>query len=318
MSEAMQLSDLDLDGVFAGEVVATEAVAAPATTRTRAASKRTSTDKSNGTSTARGLLYFDLETIPDFERLERFGLPPLPEARDKTPHDKCTAIHVAAGCTLDQLTKLLASENPCDEWLAELHAAESDTTKPRKGVFDAIDKCRGEAAAIEAAVADRNKLLAVTPEFNRIVAVGWAVGAGDTQSLVARGDITERQLLVNLWDLIGDATTVVGFNILHFDLPTVFIRSALLGVKPSRLLDLKAWGRDCLDLFAARHPRGGKGRLKDLAAYYGFEVPAGDFDGGQVLAAYEAEKFEEIGLYVRSDVEISRKLHQFYSGYFCA
>lgn len=57
-------------------------------------------------------------------------------------------------------------------------------------------------------------------------------------------------------------------------------------------------------------------KLKDLAKWYGIEVPAGDVDGSQVLELYQSDP-EMLARYVRSDVEITRQLHGLWRGTFC-
>jgi hypothetical protein len=103
----------------------------------------------------------------------------------------------------------------------------------------------------------------------------------------------------------------------------LFARSAILGVPSSRSFDLKPWGRDVVDLFAIRFPKGpgaaGGGRpakLKELARVYGVEVPAGDTDGGDVERLLR-ESPHLLRQYVESDVAVTRDLHRKWAGYFC-
>jgi hypothetical protein len=225
------------------------------------------------------------------------------------------------GGTIDAIKVTLRRLNPAAQWLDALQAAEV-AGKNRKGVLAEIDSARDEKTLHERQTAERNQLLSTTPEFCRVVALGWALGEEPVQTLVVgeRG-ISEVALLEQLWSLIGLGGTLVGFNCLAFDLPVVMVRSALLGVEPTRLLDLKPWGKDVVDLYAARFgtrgaPGGGRpGRLKDLARVYGIEVPAGEVDGSQVVELLERP--EELARYVASDIEVTRSVHRLYEGFFC-
>lgn len=279
-------------------------------------------------SASRGLLYFDLETIPDYSRFEQFGLDPIPEPAKRASLTECVHGPVKfLDATVEGFKANLLKLNPCDEYLDQLEAAEKAAPKPRKGILDAIADVRNQDAARLVLVEQQRKEMSISPEMNRIVALGWGYIDCPTRSLVVgektpESDaanpvlIDERYILETFWQLAAAASSVIGFNILGFDLPTLFIRSALLDVKPSRLLDLKPWGKDCVDLMAVRFPKSQAKKLKWLAAAMGVEVPAGDVDGSQVEELWRTDK-AKVGEYVRSDVEISRDLHRAYRGFFC-
>lgn len=277
-------------------------------------------------------LYFDLETVPDFDRLELFGLPPIPEPVPVLPLVDCPDPKSVLGGTVPDAKAALAKVNGCAEWLDTLETIEGSMPKPRLGVLDAIAAARNSGDSHAAAVAERNKLLSTTPEFCRVAAMGYANGLNDPVSLIL-GDRslkgtgqdvfrTEREILEAFWLLIAKGScTLVGFNCLAFDLPVLFVRSALLGVEPSRMLDLKPWGKDVIDLYHLRFGgrgagAGRPGKLKDLARVYGIDVPAGDCDGSQVLDLWQREPLK-VGEYVRSDIAVTRALHGRFQGLFC-
>lgn len=270
-------------------------------------------------------LYFDIETVPDEERLEQFDLPPLPKPKPK-PKELPKPEEFVAG-TVNDVKKMLAEAAWPAEFLSATEAAEV-ADKNRSGVTWAIGQARKED--LSQAIADRQKLLSTTPEFCRIVAIGIAIGSGDIHGAVDLGDdnkesllgFTECEMLEMFWSCATKCSPLIGFNCLHFDLPVIFFRSALLGVEPTRLIDMKPWGRDVLDLYLRRFGQRGNtdkkrpGSLKKLAPLCGIKVPAGDVDGSQVAALAKSDP-EKLGQYVCSDVEVTRKLHRFYSGYFC-
>jgi hypothetical protein len=273
---------------------------------------------------ARGVLYFDIETIPDYSRFEQFGLEPIPEPAKRATLEEC--VHGAGkflDATVEGFKANLLKLNPCDEYLDQLEIAEKAAPKPRKGILDLIADVRNQDAARLTLIEQQRKEMAVCPEMNRVVALGWGYADGPVQSLVVgqqneigSGPPDELHLLEMFWQLLAAASPVVGFNILGFDLPTIYIRSMLLDVKPSRRLDLKPWGSDCVDLMAVRFPKSSAKRLKWLAAAMGIEVPAGDVDGSQVEELWKSDP-AKVGEYVRSDVAVTRELHQMYRGFFC-
>jgi len=304
--------------------------------QTRRASK-VATQATNGRSAARGVLYFDIETIPDYSRFEQFGLEPIPEPAKRATLEEC--VHGAGkflDATVEGFKSNLLKLNPCDGYLDKLEAAEKAAPKPRKGILELIADVRNQDAERLAKIEQQRKEMATCPEMNQIVALGWAVGGGanDEQSMVVgepliqqvgNGSvvamagpslITERDILERFWQLVATNGPLVGFNILGFDLPTIYIRSMLLDVQPSQRLDLKPWGTDCVDLMAVRFPKSSAKRLKWIAGAMGIEVPAGDVDGSQVEELWKADP-AKVGEYVRSDVAITRELHQLYKGFFC-
>jgi hypothetical protein len=334
--------DLDLSGVFGDAAVAIAERPDPATptipitglekTLANAVDSVTTAKGGRKTRSVKQPVFFDLETVPDESRMELFGLDPVPAPRQQTPTDQLPDPVALVTGKVDEIKKKLDGLWPPLSWIHLAMAAEEKIEKPRKGVLDLLSslggEVSGESEAIAGATSERNKLLSVTPEFNRIVAIGYSVGvsAGETESQVVGETYAingkeyireEADLLEVLWNLLESASIVVGYNIAGFDLPTLFVRSALLGVKPTRRFDLRPWGGEVVDLMQARYPKGPSRKLKELARVYGFAVPAGEVDGSQVLGMFKAGQFNQIAAYVRSDVEVSRRLYEFYRGYFC-
>lgn len=256
-------------------------------------------------------LYVDIETAPDDTRLHLFG---LPNSLEELPDPA-----ILMGNSITDIERWLDSFAPTlpTDYLDWLFAHE-ESGKNRSGIFKAIEKAR------EAAARQRTEL-SVTPEFCRCVALGWAEGDGPIQAEVVGlfraitndGLIDERYILKEFWRLVSEKKpTIVGFNILDFDLRVLLVRSALLGVRPTRLFDLKPWGRDCIDLMKLRFPMGKAMGLKRLAKLYGLPVPVEDVDGSMIADLIMTDS-AKVGEYVKSDVDITRQLHRFYAGYFC-
>lgn len=276
----------------------------------------------------RDTLYLDIETVSDFDRLKSFDLDPLPELPPECSAD--SLLDPAEFITQD----LAAAKKSCDgknlpeAWLVAAEEAERASKKPRKGLFDLIESCRDWKVEVGNAAAERIKLLSVTPEYCKIIAVGWATGSGEVQSLVVgqpgrtpqSAPLDEYMLLCSLWAIIESAGPLCGFNALHFDLPVILFRSSFLGVPSTRLLNLSPYSQtDVIDLarvrFGGSIPKGMG--LKRLAKLHGIPVPAGDCDGSQVNELFQSGRLDKIGEYVRSDVTVTRELHRRMQGYFC-
>ncbi|MCC7421999.1 MAG: ribonuclease H-like domain-containing protein [Planctomycetaceae bacterium] len=308
----------DSFGLEAEEVEATEVSASAATTKKRPAPVAPvypSPSQLKGR-----VVYFDIETVPDEERMGLFGLEPLPPVREDTPVDACPDVDGLLGQSIDNIRQRLETAWPCDEWLTSLETAESLAAKPRAGVFQAIKGFKEKKISVAEAANERRKILSVTPEYCKVVALGFAVGDLPVQSMVVGNEpgegSSESDLLMLFWQIAKDAKRLCGFNVLNFDLPVLFVRSAILDVAASKLIDLKPWGGDVVDLMAARFSKSKAMKLKDLARLMGIKVPAGDVEGSKVFELWRDDP-AALSDYVKSDVEVTRQLHRKYAGYFC-
>lgn len=264
-------------------------------------------------------LYFDLETIPDYDRLDSFDLPPVPTVPNETDLSQLPDPKQVATGTVDTIKATLRRFVAPRSWLEQVTEAER-AGKDRSGVHQLIEAARNVRQEAIAAQADRNKLLSTTPEYCKVAAIGWARGNDAIQSIVLDEDNGELRILSVFWQLAAVLNPLIAFNGISFDLPVIFIRSALLGIASSRSIDMKAWGRDVVDpyylRFGSRGAGNGRpGKLKQLARLHGIAVPAGDVDGGCVDQLIKTDP-AKVGEYVRSDVHVLREYHRALAGYF--
>lgn len=265
---------------------------------------------------------FDLETIPDLARANEFDLDPI-EPIIETPVEQLPSPEAIVEGSAEQVKERLKSICGPQEWYRYVIQAEEEG-KARVTVFKTLhaEKLKRQSRIEE--IDDRRKLLSTTPEYCSVVAMGYAIGSEKPKSLVVGQEkngklVTERYILSAFWHLASRFRQVIGYNIINFDLPVVFFRSAHLDVEPSRVFDVRPWGTDVIDLFLKRFPKFvGKDRpakLKELAKLSGIEVPAGDVDGSQVEQLYREEP-QKLARYVESDVAITRQLYDFMKGYY--
>lgn len=251
-------------------------------------------------------IYLDIETVPDDTRRHLWDLPEEP-AVYPLPSSLIQGTVADVGDFLGEYALALPPA-----YLAAIEVAEEQRSRgPRKGV-------RGALAKAHKAEADLNKTLSLDPERCRIAALGYAVGDGEVQGIAVDEQMPEDELLRLVWNILKRGwkanSPIVGYNVIAFDLPVIMVRSILLGVTPTRSVDLRKYGNpDMVDLMVARFPSGRRKSLKTLAEQYDIEAPCPDKDGSDVLAMTPAERTE----YVKSDVVVTRALHRRFRGYFC-
>lgn len=277
----------------------------------------------SGTSTVGDVLYFDIETVPDFERLPTFDLPPIPET--KATDDKIEDIidpAVLVTTDLKAIGETLAKLNPPEEWIAAVEAAEGSTgKKPRDGLFKLLKSKRSEKSSNANAQADRDKLLSTTPLYCRIVSIAYAIGSAEPVARTAENNIEETLLLQLFWRLVSRCSQVVGFGVRGFDVPVILTRSILRNVPPTKLLDVRRYGsRDVLDLCDVLNDSSysrGFG-LKPTCKLFGIKVPDDFGDGSQVLGWFKEKNWNAIRTYNAGDVRLVQQLHrEKLSGRFC-
>lgn len=265
------------------------------------------------------ILFFDLETQPDFSRIDAFGLSPLTPFTE-TPADQLPNPGDFLAKSLDDMAA--TDLRPSTQWCEEVRKLElAAGKKARKGALSVIDKLADIRTVYEREEAERIKLLSVTPEFCSIAAFGWAVDQDEPKSIVVGADgRDERDILDAFWSL-ASKHLLCGYNIIGFDLPVIFARSAILRVKPSRKIDTTPWKGDVRDLYLSRFPKGnfggkGPGKLKELAKLYGLVTQAEDVDGGHVHKLMQEKEFDEVAKYVESDVSLCQQMNEVFDGLF--
>lgn len=166
---------------------------------------------------------------------------------------------------------------------------------------------------------DRIKQYSLSALTGRVVAVGIASDPpGDfveevvTESLIARTEADERELLTKLWIRVGNADPLVTWNGLGFDVPFLLTRSAILGVPTPRQSLLKRYDTRAhydvkmvvngWDAFKSRGTT-----LDDWAQAFGMGGKSAH--GSQVYEMYRAADFAAIGAYAADDARLTLALY---------
>ena len=173
------------------------------------------------------------------------------------------------------------------------------------------------------------------PGLGKIIAIGlWLVGddrgmillEGEAEeprawekvahSKIFRGD--ERALLAKFWEMTarkgGSMPRLVTFNGRVYDGPMLTIRSAQLGVKPTRnLLPNRYSVAEHCDLSEVLTFMGATRERYSLDYWcrrFDVESPKGGIDGSQVARVYRSGRIEDIGEYCLRDVRATAQLYQ--------
>ena len=178
---------------------------------------------------------------------------------------------------------------------------------------------------------------ALYPGLGHVIAIGiWKVGGdegeddtglilleGDTrekedwdrvpQSTIMRG--TESELLGWFWKIVADrGRRLVTYNGRGYDGPMLMIRSAQLGLAPSR--NLLPYRYDISDHCDLLDVLGFQGAVRDRYSLdywcrrFDVESPKGGLDGSQVGRAYREGRIDEIGEYCLRDVRATAELYR--------
>jgi DNA polymerase elongation subunit (family B) len=105
--------------------------------------------------------------------------------------------------------------------------------------------------------------------------------------------------------------TIVGHNVVGFDIRFIWQRAIILGVRMPKWFprDPKPWGFETFDTMTAFAGQRGTIGLDRLCQVLGIEGK-GDVDGSMIGQMYAEGRHEEIAAYCRADVERTRAVHK--------
>ena len=148
----------------------------------------------------------------------------------------------------------------------------------------------------------------------QIVCIGFADGDGKAYSYIP-GDLSraeERSTIEAFFCALTDAghRTLVGHNIIGFDLPFIWKRCMVLDIKPPAIFprNPKPWSelvQDTMLLWDGQQRAGGS--MERICRLLG--IPGkGDFGGADVWPAIRDGRFAEVAEYCRGDIERTRAM----------
>lgn len=127
---------------------------------------------------------------------------------------------------------------------------------------------------------------------------------------------SEKELLTKFWEIISRYTEIISFNGKRFDLPFLYIRSAVNQIKPTRLdlLDRYSPHIDLYEKFSFDYKLR-RASLHFLAKTFNLPSPKDNFDGRQVKQYYQAGEYVKIAEYCMSDILTTAKLYEIWNKY---
>jgi len=150
--------------------------------------------------------------------------------------------------------------------------------------------------------------------MGQVCVIGWAVNDEPAQSyqvadLSRAQEVEMLQSFFSVLTEIGHAT-FVGHNIIGFDLPFIWKRAMVLGVRPTWSLprNPKPWSELCQDtmlLWDSQQRAGGS--MDRICRLLGIPGKEG-MSGADVWPAVESGRIDDVAAYCRGDVERTRAM----------
>jgi predicted PolB exonuclease-like 3'-5' exonuclease len=158
-------------------------------------------------------------------------------------------------------------------------------------------------------IADYEKRAALKMGYTKIVTIGVAfVRAGEVYVKALTGE--EKQVLKQLFEIMGQFDFICGVNILGYDLPQCYINAAkyfdYTDIVPDKFVTSgkKPWElKYVIDLMdVARGTHYANMSLDEMLYHFGLESSKTDIDGSQVSRVYYEGGIDRIVEYVKKDV----------------
>jgi len=153
------------------------------------------------------------------------------------------------------------------------------------------------------------ELTSVDGAWGRILCIAYAFDDEEVQVLY-REDLDEKKLLEDFWRKIKESDVIVGHKILDADIPFLWKRSIIYGVKPSRYFDLRE-GMDNRIFDTSFYWSLGTGysSLEKLCLALELPNPKRNMHGSQVPKYFKQGRVQEILEYCKEDTKAVRSIH---------
>ena len=169
------------------------------------------------------------------------------------------------------------------------------------------------------------------PGFGKVIAIGlWLVDEERGLMLLEGEPVAEQPwdlapgarifrgnegaLLQRFWEIVEQRSSrLVTYNGRSYDGPMLMVRSAQLGIAPSRNLTPYRYDVsdhcDLLDILGFQGAASGRYSLDYWCRRFDVASPKGSIDGSQVAGAYQEGRIDEIGEYCLRDVRATAQLY---------
>ena len=161
---------------------------------------------------------------------------------------------------------------------------------------------------------DIYKATALDGTFGRICCIGIIKEGtqGVIQKEVFSGD--EKEILTKFWEGARGVQRFIGHNIWAFDLPFIYKRSIINGVKPRQDISFARYRNipiydTMLEWDLWNMERGRAQKLDTLAKVLGLPTSKDTMDGSMVWKYYQEGRIQEISDYCMKDVELTRNVY---------
>lgn len=149
--------------------------------------------------------------------------------------------------------------------------------------------------------------------FGQILCIGLIKETGEEVTGKQTLSGSEDQMLKKFWEVASGVQIFIGHNIMDFDLPFIYKRSIILGVKPSREINFARYRNEPIfdtqkewDKWAFGHAH----KLDTLARVLGIRSSKDKMDGSEVYDFYKAGKLDDIYEYCMKDVLVTRQVYK--------
>jgi DNA polymerase elongation subunit (family B) len=199
----------------------------------------------------------------------------------------------------------------------EAHEAIAATVKPPAQMKKAETIAAWEASDKAQAVQDAIAKTSLDGTYGHICCIGFAIDDEEPLCLSMDDETDEADILqqfvecIDARSLMGRIPTVVGHNLINFDIRFIWQRAIILGVRMPGWFprDPKPWGNDTFDTmtaFAGQRGTIGMDRLCQVLGIAG----KGDIDGSMVGQLWAEGRHDEIAAYCKADIERTRAIHR--------
>lgn len=150
--------------------------------------------------------------------------------------------------------------------------------------------------------------------FGRICCIGVIkeVDGKEVLKEVFSGD--EKEILTKFWESAQGVHRFIGHNIWGFDLPFIYQRSIINGVRPIQLNFARYRNTPIFDTMQEwdlwNYDKDKKKSLDTLAKVLGFPTSKDEMNGSMVWDYYQKGKIDDICKYCMKDVELTRKVYK--------